>query len=160
MSLVLTLFIATAIFSFFNVRKKAICFAGDVGVIPLALLLAYIWLELFQQGMNPIWLLLLAVYGVDSFATIVFRLLRKEPLHKPHRHHTYQNLVNEWGWSHLSVAMLYAGSQLIINLAVLLTLDFINPWIMILTILFPLTILYIWVKRVTMSRYTLPFYGK
>lgn len=152
--------IALVIFNSYNVRGNAICFAGDVGAVPLALIMGYYWLYLVVNEPSPIWWLLLAVYGVDSLGTIAFRLFRKEPVHKPHRHHTYQNLANEWQWPHIGVSSLYAGLQALINGLALWVLfhHAAFTWPLIIVVFSLLIITYLLVKWQTLRHFTLPFY--
>jgi UDP-GlcNAc:undecaprenyl-phosphate/decaprenyl-phosphate GlcNAc-1-phosphate transferase len=121
------------VFGFFNFRKRAVCFAGDVGSVSMAyLMIGMVFFLVFRPEaglIQPIsssnqlltasfdlkYLLLLSVYGIDSFLTIVHRLLLKENILKGHRRHLYQYLANEMGWPHLLVASLYALIQLGIN---------------------------------------------
>jgi UDP-GlcNAc:undecaprenyl-phosphate GlcNAc-1-phosphate transferase len=102
-------------FSFYNVRKKARCFMGDVGAVSLAFVLAYWIYGLVVSEGNLVYILFLGVYGLDSVATIVIRLYRKEDIFEAHRSHYYQYLANEKGWPHVGVALLYAGLQALLN---------------------------------------------
>ena len=47
--LTVLMIISVVIFSFFNVRKKARCFAGDVGSIPMAFILAFMMISLILK---------------------------------------------------------------------------------------------------------------
>jgi UDP-N-acetylmuramyl pentapeptide phosphotransferase/UDP-N-acetylglucosamine-1-phosphate transferase len=127
------------VFGYFNFRRRAVCFAGDVGSVSMAyLMIGMVIFMMFRPGTAVIgtisndgiagipdfdlkYLLLLAVYGIDSFLTIIHRLWLKENILKGHRKHLYQYLANELGWSHLTVASLYAALQLLINIWVLTT---------------------------------------
>jgi predicted solute-binding protein len=51
----------------------------------------------------------LAVYGVDTTATILHRLYLKQNIFKVYRMHFYQILVNEKGLSHQFVSSLFAA---------------------------------------------------
>ncbi len=113
------LVIAVVLFAWFNARKNARTFAGDVGSISMAFLLAWIMIALILKTGQPAWILLFAVYGIDSAITILARLRRKENIFRAHRSHLYQLLANEHQWPHLKVAILYALSQAIINIAVI-----------------------------------------
>jgi UDP-GlcNAc:undecaprenyl-phosphate GlcNAc-1-phosphate transferase len=107
------------VFGFFNIRKVAKAFAGDVGSISMALIICFLILQLILQTENLKWILLLGVYGLDSVATIVCRLLRRENIFKAHRSHFYQYLANETKLTHTIVAFLYAFIQLILNFLIL-----------------------------------------
>lgn len=108
--------ISILVFNFFNFRKKAKCFAGDVGSVSIAFIIVFFLLQLIIKSGNVIYLLLLLLYGLDTISTIVFRIIRKENIFKAHRSHFYQYLVNEKKQTHLSVALLYAVVQVVFNL--------------------------------------------
>jgi UDP-N-acetylmuramyl pentapeptide phosphotransferase/UDP-N-acetylglucosamine-1-phosphate transferase len=102
-------------FSFYNVRKKARCFSGDVGAVSVAFVLAYWIFGLVLSEGSLVYILFLGVYGLDAVATIALRLYRKENIFEAHRSHYYQYLANERGWSHVGVSVLYAGLQAVLN---------------------------------------------
>lgn len=114
--LVGVLFISVMIFSIFNLRKRAITFAGDVGSISMAFLQSWMMISLMIATKQAYWILFFAVYGIDATITILIRIKRKENILKPHRLHLYQLLANEKNWPHLKVSALYASLQLFINL--------------------------------------------
>lgn len=113
-------------FGFFNFRKTARCFAGDVGSISLGFIVIFILLQLIlgietyglpsaKSGViNGAYLLFLLVYGVDTILTISQRLLNKENIFQAHRKHLYQYLSNEMKWPHLGVSGMYALIQAIV----------------------------------------------
>lgn len=103
-------------FLFFNLRKKAKCFSGDVGAVSLAFIFSYYILNFSIESKNPIWILLLGVYGIDAALTIVFRLIRKENILRGHRSHFYQYLANEKQFPHVWVAVSYGLVQTIFNI--------------------------------------------
>ncbi len=106
---------ALAVFSFYNVRKRARCFSGDVGAVSVAFILSYWIYGLVIANNNLIYVLFLGVYGLDSVATIALRLYRKENILEAHRSHLYQLLANEKGWSHVKVSFIYALTQAVLN---------------------------------------------
>jgi UDP-GlcNAc:undecaprenyl-phosphate/decaprenyl-phosphate GlcNAc-1-phosphate transferase len=106
---------AVLVFLFFNFRKKARCFAGDVGSVTIAFVLIFILLQLIRASGNFWWVLIFWMYGVDSVITILYRLKYGENIFKPHRKHLYQYLSNEFRWPHRSVAVLYGVLQAGIN---------------------------------------------
>jgi UDP-GlcNAc:undecaprenyl-phosphate GlcNAc-1-phosphate transferase len=111
-------------FSFYNVRKIARCFSGDVGAVSVAFVLAYWIFELVLSEGSMVYILFLGVYGLDAVATIVLRLYRKENIFEAHRSHYYQHLANERGWSHVKVSALYATLQAVLNGLIVL-----EPWV-------------------------------
>lgn len=107
------------VFNYFNFRKKAKCFAGDVGSVGIAFILVFLIGQLIIKAENFSYILLLLIYGLDAVSTIVFRIIRKENIFEAHRSHFYQYLANEKKWSHLMVSGLYFLTQLFINALVL-----------------------------------------
>jgi UDP-N-acetylmuramyl pentapeptide phosphotransferase/UDP-N-acetylglucosamine-1-phosphate transferase len=107
--------LAILIFAFFNFRQKAVCFAGDVGSISIAFIVVFLTLKLIVKTENPIYILFLSVYGIDTVWTIVRRLLRRENIFKAHRTHLYQLMTNEIGYDKLLVSLGYGLLQLTIG---------------------------------------------
>ncbi|RZK40538.1 MAG: glycosyltransferase family 4 protein [Pedobacter sp.] len=103
------------VFNFFNFRKKAKCFAGDVGSVSIAFILVFLIGQLIIQTQNFSYILLLLFYGLDAVSTIFFRVMRKENIFEAHRSHFYQYLANQLKWNHLIVSGLYMVVQLLIN---------------------------------------------
>lgn len=112
--------IGLAVFGFYNVRKRAKSFAGDVGSVSMAFILAFILVSLIVKSLTWQYILLVSVYGIDTVVTIVQRLLRKENIFKAHRSHLYQYLANEANHSHIVISFAYAFSQLVFNAILLL----------------------------------------
>ena len=113
--LLLFLGISLSVFGFFNFRKKALFFAGDIGSISIAVVLFFLGILFAVQLEAPVILLMAVVYGTDSILTIFYRLLMKEKITTPHRYHIYQKLVDFHQISHLKVALGYAILQLLVN---------------------------------------------
>ena len=113
--------ISLVVFSFFNFRKKAKCFAGDVGSVSIAFIIIFFLLQLIFQTMDPKYIGFLLIYGLDSVSTIVFRLIRRENIFEAHRSHFYQYLANAKGWPHLRISILYVFLQLTVNLLIVLS---------------------------------------
>ncbi|CCH51620.1 putative undecaprenyl-phosphate N-acetylglucosaminyl 1-phosphate transferase [Fibrisoma limi BUZ 3] len=111
------------VFTYFNARRKAVCFAGDVGSVSIAVIILYMLNQfiIYYQTYLPI--LLLAVYGVDSVLTILHRLYLGQNIFQAHRLHLFQLLVHRLQWPHLRVSALYALLQLSINAMVLAAID-------------------------------------
>lgn len=129
------------IFSFFNFRKKAKAFAGDVGSISVAFILIYIIGQLIIRTGNIWWLMLMAVYGVDTGCTIVHRMRLGERLSVAHRKHMFQLMANELHIPHVVVSLIYMGTQLLIS-AGLIWLP-INKWIYSAIVLALLVAIYV-----------------
>jgi UDP-N-acetylmuramyl pentapeptide phosphotransferase/UDP-N-acetylglucosamine-1-phosphate transferase len=122
-NVLITMALACVVFGFFNVRKKAKTFAGDVGSVSMALFLAYFMIKLIAETGHIAYLLFFSVYGVDAVITILYRLKNKENIFQPHRSHLYQYLANEMKWPHVGVSVAYAALQLAINGFVILLAD-------------------------------------
>lgn len=110
--------LSVALFSFFNVRKKAICFAGDVGSVSMALIVLFLLFQLVTVTQNPAYFILLLVYVLDAGITIVRRKINGENIFEAHRTHLYQRLAHDLKWSHLKISFTYAIVQLLLNLLV------------------------------------------
>jgi UDP-N-acetylmuramyl pentapeptide phosphotransferase/UDP-N-acetylglucosamine-1-phosphate transferase len=120
--LLMTMGISCLVFGFFNVRKKAKTFAGDVGSISLALFLGYFMMSTIIYTGQIGYLLFFSVYGIDAIITIFTRIKKRENIFEAHRSHLYQYLANEQGYSHVIIAVIYATVQLLLN-AVVIYLD-------------------------------------
>ena len=117
--LLITMGLSCIVFGFFNVRKKAKTFAGDVGSISMALFLGYLMIKTIMETGQFGFILFFSVYGIDAVITIISRLRKKENIFEAHRSHLYQYLANEKGYSHVVVAFTYAVIQLVINILVI-----------------------------------------
>jgi len=115
-SLLIVIGLSLLVFCYFNFRKKAKCFAGDVGSIGIAFILLFAIGMLVMQKGDVTWLILLVVYGVDGCLTIVHRIILHENLGKAHRKHAYQLMANELKFPHTVVSSLYLCLQLTISL--------------------------------------------
>nr|WP_249817364.1 glycosyltransferase family 4 protein [Bradyrhizobium sp. 179] len=80
-------------FAPFN-RPVARVFLGDVGSLPIGLLLGWCLLELAFRGQTAAALLLPAYYLADSTITLFRRIARREPFWSAHRTHFYQRATD------------------------------------------------------------------
>jgi len=133
---------ASLVFLFFNYRKKAKCFAGDVGSIAIAFWIIYLVLKLILVTNSLIWLLFLAVYGADAVCTILHRLYLKQNIFEAHRLHLYQVLSNEYKIQHRLVALYYALVQAGISFLVILFYQKVDDIILFAIVVIPLLIVY------------------
>ena len=115
-ALINTVLCAVLVFCFFNFRKKAKCFAGDVGSVSIAFILLFLIGKLIIKTEDFSWIILLSVYGVDSVLTIIHRLMRHENIGLPHRKHMYQLMANELKIPHVGVSLIYMGAQALVIL--------------------------------------------
>ena len=141
------------VFNYFNFRTRARCFAGDVGSISIAVIILFLLLKLILQEQNLIYILFLAVYGVDSVLTIIHRLFLKENIFKAHRLHLFQVIVHNLKVPHLLMASIYMFMQGIICAFVIFNLQYsINIQLFSgVGIIILLATLYVIVKRKVMA---------
>lgn len=140
-SLINTEIMAVLVFCFFNFRKKARCFAGDVGSVSIAFIILFLIGKLIIQTEDFSWIILLSVYGVDSVFTIIHRLILHENIGLPHRKHVYQLMANELEMPHVVVSVVYMILQLFIA-AGLLWLP-VNRWVYFFIVIGSLAVIYI-----------------
>lgn len=108
-------FLSLLVFCFFNFRRRARCFAGDVGSITIAFIIIFALGKLILATGNFAYIIFLALYGVDAVMTICHRIMLGENLGKAHRKHAYQLMANELKMPHVAVASIYMILQLIIS---------------------------------------------
>jgi UDP-N-acetylmuramyl pentapeptide phosphotransferase/UDP-N-acetylglucosamine-1-phosphate transferase len=84
---------ATIGFAFFN-RPVAKLFLGDVGSLPVGLLLGWLLLVLAGSGARSAAALLPLYYLADSTITLLRRAVRGEPVWLAHRSHFYQRATD------------------------------------------------------------------
>ncbi len=125
--LLLTLLVADLVFAFFNCRRCALCFSGDVGSIVMGFAVLYLMLRyvlsLPQDGVSVSVLTLVVVYLADGGLTILKRFLAGKNVFKPHREHLYETLANDLKVPHLRISLIYAVLQLAINVGYIFVPD-------------------------------------
>jgi UDP-N-acetylmuramyl pentapeptide phosphotransferase/UDP-N-acetylglucosamine-1-phosphate transferase len=137
---------ACCVFLFFNFRKKAVCFAGDVGSMSMAFWITILLFRLINVTHNWSYILFLSVYGVDTIFTILYRLIIKQNIFRAHRLHLYQMMANECKVSHLKVSGIYALVQGLIVIFVIQNNSY-SPLMLFLMVMIPLVLIYILVRR-------------
>jgi UDP-N-acetylmuramyl pentapeptide phosphotransferase/UDP-N-acetylglucosamine-1-phosphate transferase len=110
--------ISLLVFGYYNFRKKARFFAGDIGSITIAMIILFIGVSLIIETKSPLIIFTVVVYGADTMYTMLYRIFIKEKLSEAHRHHIYQKLVHVLKLPHLTVSLLYALLQLIVNIII------------------------------------------
>ena len=144
------------VFNVYNFRRKARCFAGDVGSVSIAFILIFLLGKLILTSGNIVYLFFLTLYGVDSVLTIIHRIYLKENIFDAHRKHFYQVLANEGGVSQLKVATGYSVVQFLINVMIVGLIGRLSTsWmvLVILSLLVGLTGVYVFVQRRYAGRY-------
>ncbi len=133
------------VFNFFNFRKKAKCFAGDIGAISMAFIVVFLLGMLISKTQDFSYIALLLVYGVDSVLTIIHRIILKENITQPHRKHLYQILANELKKPQLLISMFYALLQFVIFVGLIIFKQYSVTYIVGVSVI--LTSVYIILKR-------------
>ena len=139
--------LASIVFLFFNFRKKAKCFMGDIGSMGIAFWVLGLLGLLIIKTQELKYLLFLTVYGTEVVLTILERLKLKENIFEAHRRHLYQLFANEKKVSHLVVSFIYAGLQLVIN-AVIIFLN-LPDCLIFPAIVLPTIFIYLLIKTAT-----------
>lgn len=140
-----TVLCSVLVFCFFNFRKRAKCFAGDVGSVSIAFLLLFLIGKLIIKTEDFSWIILLSVYGVDSVLTIIHRLMLRENIGLPHRKHMYQLMANELKMPHVMVSLIYMVLQAIIITGYIGCLDYGYMFLLFAVLL--LSLIYIWFMK-------------
>ena len=138
------------VFNFFNFRKKAKCFAGDVGSVSIAFVIVFLIGQLILETGNFAYILLLLFYGLDTATTVFFRKIRKENIFEAHRSHFYQYLANQKKTNHLLVSSLYFIVQLFINTVLILFLK--ESWIYTIVFTAIVTLVFLLLRFAVESR--------
>jgi len=144
-ALIYTVLCSVLIFCFFNFRKKAKCFAGDVGSVSIAFIILFLAGKLILTTEDFSWIILLSVYGVDSVLTIIHRLMLHENIGLPHRKHMYQLMANELKIPHVRVSLVYMLVQAVLIIGYLWCLDW--GYLYLLCAIVLLSFVYIWFMK-------------
>jgi UDP-N-acetylmuramyl pentapeptide phosphotransferase/UDP-N-acetylglucosamine-1-phosphate transferase len=134
--------LASIVFLFFNYRKKAKCFAGDVGSISIAFWIIYLLLKIVLETKSLVWLLFLAVYGVETVCTILHRIYLKENIFEAHRWHLYQVLSNGYKIDHRLVSVLYAVLQALASCVIIFGYRLYSDLVIFSIVVAPLVMAY------------------
>ncbi|WP_324292110.1 glycosyltransferase family 4 protein [Chryseobacterium sp. C-71] len=145
--------LASLVFLFFNFRKKAKCFAGDIGSMGMGFWVIGLITLLIMKTQDYKYILLLSIYGMEVVLTIIERLLLKENIFEAHRRHLYQLFANEKKVSHLIISLVYAAFQVLIN--IFLINSQLPIWALILVIFIPIGGIYLALKWSLKKQYNL-----
>ena len=144
-ALIYTVLCPVVVFCFFNFRRKAKCFAGDVGSVSIAFILLFLIGKLILKTEDFSWMILLAVYGVDSVLTIIHRLMLHENIGLPHRKHMYQLMANELKIPHVVVSLVYMAVQAIVIIGYIYCQNW--GYLYLLCAILLLSFIYVWFMR-------------
>lgn len=154
-SLVQYIILSILVFLVFNLRKKALMFAGDIGSISIAYLVIYFLAKLYLASENWTIILFLLVYGADSFLTLGQRLLRGENVALPHRSHLYQLIVNQLNKDHVSVSLVYAFGQFLLNFVLFIYPQTFPSPLLAATVLVGSALVYLMIKIPIQKKFNL-----
>lgn len=107
------LMISVLALAIFNVPDRL--FAGDVGAITIGFFISYILITLILATRNAALSIFVIVPVFDTGFTTLQRLFAGENILLPHRKCIYQILTSAWHLPHLTVSVIYALLQLLIN---------------------------------------------
>ena len=144
-ALIYTVLCSVLVFCFFNFRKKAKCFAGDVGSVSIAFILLFLIGKLILKTEDFSWIILLSVYGVDSVLTIIHRLMLHENIGLPHRKHMYQLMANELKIPHVAVSLVYMLAQAVIVIGYIYCRNW--GYLYLLCAILVLSLIYVWFMK-------------
>lgn len=147
--LIIYVIFSILIFGFYNYRKKALMFAGDIGSIGIAFILFFMTLLLSFKLQSPLLLLLFLVYALDAGFSVLLRLLKKDNIFEAHREHLYQILVDKFKFTHLKVSLLFIVIQVFVNIIVLkfYNKNLYTQFIVLGIVLISFSIVYLSLKR-------------
>ncbi len=109
-------------------RSPARLFMGDAGSLPLGFISVVLTLLAWESGLlnAAASLMLLAVFNMDAFLTLVKRWFSNKRCYTPHREHLYQWLVRS-GYSHMQVTAMHALVNVVVVLPLTLWLNRMEP---------------------------------
>jgi len=82
-------------------------FMGDVGSGFLGLMLGALAYAGILQGISVwVWLILFAVFFVDSGITLLQRMIKREKWYKAHCSHAYQHAAKKWGHKRVTISVI------------------------------------------------------
>jgi UDP-N-acetylmuramyl pentapeptide phosphotransferase/UDP-N-acetylglucosamine-1-phosphate transferase len=142
--------ISLVVFGFYNFRKKALFFAGDIGSVTIGILVFFIGLYFAVALESPLIILSIIVYGADGGNTLLYRkFFTNESIIDPHRHHIYQKLVDIKKMSHLKVSIIYTIIQLLMNVVLYntYTLELKTQFLLLISIISFFILMYILIFR-------------
>lgn len=150
--LLIVLILSILVFGFFNFRRKAICFAGDIGSITIGFSLIYFSINYYLETSNILIFLIFTVYAVEGGFTILERVLRKENIFEAHKRHLYQILANDLKINHLKISLSYFIVQALISIITVygMSISF-NPTILFIITFFCCSCIYITIKYIVLK---------
>jgi len=147
--------LGVVVFGFFNFRKTAVCFAGDVGPAVLSFMLLFALGKLILKTGDFSYILFLGVYGIEIGWSVVRRVYQGHHIFEPHRTFLLHMLSNEVGCNSLMVSVGYGLVQLALGVSVIYIVQFDASlrWFFAATILSSLSAFYLILKQYIFNHY-------
>jgi UDP-N-acetylmuramyl pentapeptide phosphotransferase/UDP-N-acetylglucosamine-1-phosphate transferase len=153
---VLTLTLCGALLGFAPFNKPvARLFLGDVGSLPIGLLVGWMLLELAGTGALAAALLLPLYYLMDATITLLRRLHRREKVWEAHRSHFYQQATDN-GFSALQVSAHVFGLNLVLAGLAAMTLVWSSGAVQIAALVSGIILVGLMLRRFSTPRQTIP----
>lgn len=143
------------VFGLFNFRKKAMCFAGDVGPAVLSFMLLFALSKLILKTGDFTYILFLGVYGIEIGWSVARRVYQGYHIFEPHRTFLLHMLSNEVGYNSLMVSVGYGLVQLALGASVIYIVQFSASvqWSFVIVTLSGLSAFYLIIKRYIFNHY-------
>ncbi|MDF2515197.1 MAG: UDP-GlcNAc:UDP-phosphate GlcNAc-phosphate transferase [Sphingobacterium sp.] len=147
--------LGVVVFGFFNFRKKAACFAGDVGPAVLSFMLLFALGKLILKTGDFTYILFLGVYGIEIGWSVARRVYQGYHIFEPHRTFLLHMLSNEVGHSSLLVSTVYGLVQLLLGVSVIYIVQFDASvqWSFAVAVLSVLSAFYLILKQYVFHNY-------
>jgi UDP-N-acetylmuramyl pentapeptide phosphotransferase/UDP-N-acetylglucosamine-1-phosphate transferase len=120
-------------FAFFN-KPVAKLFLGDVGSLPIGLLVGWLLLHLAGTGALTAAILLPLYYLADATITLLRRLARREKVWEAHRSHFYQQATTN-GFSVMAVSAQVFALNLLLAALAAWTIHYPTPFVQVAALL-------------------------
>lgn len=140
------------IFGIFNFRKHALAFAGDVGSISMGFIISTLLTQYCISQNNIFGLVMVSVYMIDTFATILRRIFEGENIFRTHHKHIYERMFFVWKVPQLVISSAYAILQLGISIGYLFLSTYQERLIYFFVVFGSLIILYVIMMILTERR--------
>ncbi|WP_313154703.1 UDP-GlcNAc--UDP-phosphate GlcNAc-1-phosphate transferase [Sphingobacterium multivorum] len=147
--------LGVVVFGFFNFRKKAVCFAGDVGPAVLSFMLVFALGKLILKTGDFTYILFLGVYGIEIGWSVARRVYQGHHIFEPHRTFLLHMLSNEVGYNSLLVSLGYGLFQLILGASVIYIVQFgaMAQWSFAIITLSGMSAFYLLLKQYIFNNY-------
>lgn len=149
--------IACFILLFFNFRKQAKCFLGDVGSVSIGFWIVTLLIMLIVDTNNIVWFGFLMVYGIDGVVTLLHRLYLGDDITTRHRTNLFHILSDKGVYCQKNITLGYFFVQTIVSALIIWLYPIIGWWIFAATLLVLLVVFNIWRFKL-MKKYEMRIY--